>query len=44
MSQFKNKLATCANPLALVLWVIVGTALVFGVTRTAITAAALFTG
>jgi len=33
-----------ANPLALVLWVIVGAGLVYGVSQTVIKAAALFTG
>lgn len=34
---------TVHNPLAYVLWVIVGAALVYGVTMTAIKASALFT-
>lgn len=33
-----------ANPLALALWVVVGSGLVYGVSQTAIKAAALFTG
>lgn len=32
------------NPLAIGLWVVVGSGLVYGVTQTAIKAAALFTG
>lgn len=32
------------NPLAIVLWLIVGTGLVYGISQTAITAAGLFTG
>ena len=33
-----------ANPLAIVLWVIVGAGLLYGVTQTAIKASALFSG
>lgn len=33
-----------ANPLAIVLWVIVGAGLVYGVSQTVIKASALFTG
>jgi hypothetical protein len=40
MDRFKGT----GNPLALVLWVIVGSALIFGVSQTAMKAAALFTG
>lgn len=32
------------NPLAIVLWLIVGTGLAYGISQTAITAAGLFTG
>ena len=32
------------NPLAIVLWVIVGSGLLYGISQTAITAAGLFTG
>ncbi len=38
MAKFK------AHPLAWVLWVVVGSALIYGVSQTAIKAAALFTG
>jgi hypothetical protein len=33
-----------SNPLGIVLWVIVGAGLLFGISQTAIKAAALFTG
>lgn len=32
------------NPLAIVLWLIVGAGLIYGISQTAITAAGLFTG
>lgn len=35
---------TARNPLAVVLWVIVGSGLLYGISQTAMTAAGLFTG
>ncbi|MFW7414338.1 MFS transporter small subunit [Demequina sp. SO4-18] len=40
----KKTAPTRNNPLALGLWVVVGSGLIYGVTQTAIKAAALFTG
>ncbi|MDN4479891.1 MULTISPECIES: MFS transporter small subunit [Demequina] len=40
----KNTAPRRTNPLAIALWVVVGSGLVYGVTQTAIKAAALFTG
>lgn len=39
-----DKPTRSTNPLALGLWVVVGAGLLYGVTQTAIKAAALFTG
>lgn len=44
MSTHTPKAGRTGNPLAIVLWVLVGTLLIFGITRTVITATALFTG
>lgn len=40
----KNTAPRRTNPLAIALWVVVGSGLVYGVSQTAIKAAALFTG
>lgn len=39
-----EKAARRTNPLALTLWVVVGSGLAYGIAQTAIKAAALFTG
>ncbi len=40
----RTKRTTGSNPLAYVLWVLVGAGLLYGVTMTAVKAAVLFTG
>lgn len=48
MAEKAEELTVCEktvrNPLAIVLWLIVGTGLAYGISQTAITAAGLFTG
>lgn len=43
MSKDNDEVTEASNPLAYVLWVIVGGFLIFGIARTVITATALFT-